>query len=188
MADATNTTIPPEEWRPIAGWEGLYEVSNRGQVRRILPSGGDARYRQLRGAKTFSQRRYKPYCCIRVGLTRNNQTKLVAIHRLVCAAFHGPQPSPRHQVAHWDGDSLNNAASNLRWATPAENMADNLRLGVLQLGGRHKGSRLTEDDVREIKRLLEAKEATGLAISQRYRVSAKTVSSIRRGQTWRWLA
>lgn len=46
------------------------------------------------------------------------------VHRLVCEAFHGPKPTPKHEVAHWDGDKTNNTAPNLRWATHKENCQD----------------------------------------------------------------
>ena len=42
------------------------------------------------------------------------------VHRLVCLAFHGPQPSPDHTVDHIDRDVHNNRAVNLRWATKSE--------------------------------------------------------------------
>lgn len=56
------------------------------------------------------------------------------IHRLVCEAFHGPCPPDKDLVAHWDGDELNNSASNLRWATFKENTADMQRHGTFPAG------------------------------------------------------
>lgn len=45
------------------------------------------------------------------------------VHRLVASAFHGPAPSPLHHVDHIDRDRSNNRPANLRWVTPAENLA-----------------------------------------------------------------
>jgi len=56
----------------------------------------------------------------------NGNRKLV--HVLVCEAFHGPRPSPKHTVDHIDRNIHNNAASNLRWATGTEQIK-NRRLG-----------------------------------------------------------
>src|SRR3982751_5117101 len=50
--------------------------------------------------------------------------RMVRVHRMVAEAFHGPAPTPKHEVAHWDGDPANNRAANLRWATSKENKAD----------------------------------------------------------------
>lgn len=50
------------------------------------------------------------------------------VHRLICTAFHGPPPDPsQFHVSHLDGDPSNNAADNLGWKTPSENMYDKYR-------------------------------------------------------------
>lgn len=46
------------------------------------------------------------------------------IHVLIATAFHGPKPTPAHQVRHLDGTRTNNRPENLAWGTPAENSAD----------------------------------------------------------------
>ena len=51
------------------------------------------------------------------------------VHRVVCEAFHGPPPTPKHTVEHKDGNRLNNHKDNLCWLTASEN---NLRKGVLR--------------------------------------------------------
>lgn len=45
-------------------------------------------------------------------------------HVAICLTFHGPKPGPEYQVLHRENDKSNNAASNLRWGTRAENIAD----------------------------------------------------------------
>lgn len=46
----------------------------------------------------------------------------VRVHRAVCMAFHGPPPTPKHEVNHKDCDKINNAESNLEWVTRRENL------------------------------------------------------------------
>lgn len=46
----------------------------------------------------------------------------VKVHRLICIAFNGPPPTPKHEVGHHDDDRANNVPSNLYWTTRAENM------------------------------------------------------------------
>lgn len=52
-----------------------------------------------------------------------------AVHQLVAEAFLSPQPSPLHEIAHFDGNPANNADDNLRWATKKQNYADRVRHG-----------------------------------------------------------
>ena len=95
------------EWRDVAGWEGRYQVSNTGLVkgrRKIISPGVHAQgyYRVV----------------LYAGATRKNES----VHRLVCAAFHGPQPPDKPIVLHLDSNPTNNHAENLRWGTQSENV------------------------------------------------------------------
>jgi hypothetical protein len=76
-------------------------------------------------------------------------------HRLVCEAFHGPCPDGQ-ETRHRDGDRLNNSATNLEWGTRSENMRDKERHGTAPKGERHGCAKLTETDVREMRRLRAA--------------------------------
>lgn len=113
-----------EVWRNIDGFPG-YSVSNLGRVR-----GPIAILKPYRSR--YSQ----------VTLYRHGEKHLRHVHRLVCQAFHGDQPSPDHEVAHGDGDPHNNAAKNLRWATRHENEADKVAHGTSLAG---KKSRVPSD-------------------------------------------
>lgn len=100
--------LPSEEiWRPVIGYEGWYEVSNKGQVRRVTKPlrascGGNAGYSS-------------------VTLSVHGVVKRVAVHRLVAAAFLGPCP-PGHQVNHKDTNRRNPHLENLEYNTPSENI------------------------------------------------------------------
>lgn len=109
-----------EEWRVIAEWPS-YAVSNLGRVKRVRPD------RNGRGEGLVLKQRLGRYAYVTLRERGRHSPHLV--HRLVCAAFHGAPPSPKHHAAHWDGDGLNNRADNLRWATSAENEADKARHG-----------------------------------------------------------
>lgn len=128
---AVNAT--PEEWRPVVGWEGLYEVSDQGRVRsldrivhRDSVGGLPIRGRVLRQAQCRSRK----YGLIRltVNLSVNQRKRTSPVHRLVLEAFVGPRPPGQHGCHH-DGDPTNNHLSNLRWDTPKSNTADMVRHG-----------------------------------------------------------
>ena len=87
-------------------------------------------------------------------------------HRLVLTAFLGPQPTPSHQCAHWDGDPINNHYTNLRWATPSENSADRVRHGRHMTGHR----KFTEEEVLDMRALRDGGKSYS-HIRQKYKIS-----------------
>lgn len=111
-----------EEWRPVVGWEGVYEVSSKGRVKRVLGGAGKVVGRVLIGK--VDKDGYPS-----VLLMHNNVKKYVRNHRLVCEAFHGPQPEGKPLVLHWDDDPANNDKDNLRWGDLSDNQADAVRNG-----------------------------------------------------------
>lgn len=91
----------------------------------------------LAGAK--SSRGYRT-----VTLCHENAKVTRAVHRLICAAFHGEPPSETHQVRHLDGDRSNNHPSNLAWGTQEENWQDRKAHGRGCLGEKHPMARFTD--------------------------------------------
>lgn len=162
-----------EVWLPVVGYEGLYEVSNLGRVRR---QGAYACLRPIDGGRGY----------LMVSLS-NVTAKNYPVHRLVLTAFCGPEPFPGAQAAHNDGDRANARLTNLRWATPAENQADRVRHGTMCRGSDVFGAVLNEDAVAEIRRRIRSGERN-LPIADHYGVSVSTIHLIRHNKTWRHVA
>ena len=105
-----------EEWRPVVGYEGLYEVSDWGNVRSLdvyLPSkGGSVALRRGRLMKQYLDK--DGYC--RVGIHKNGKERTVGVHQLVALAFI-PNPDNLPVIDHIDGHRDNNVVGNLRWFT-----------------------------------------------------------------------
>ena len=120
--------VSSEEWRPVVGYEGLYEVSSAGNVRslprivRQRDGGQPVRGRVLRQS-LISGTGYP-----KVSLSKDGRPSAKAVHRLVALAF-VPGYEPGLEVCHFDGDRQNNVASNLRWDTRSGNMRDMVRHG-----------------------------------------------------------
>ena len=106
-----------EEWRAVVGYEGIYEVSSSGRVKRVLAARGTAVGRLLSPFLSGPV----PQLYLHVNLyERPGCYRTCAVHRLVAAAFIGPRPF-RLEVDHIDRDSNNNDASNLRYVTSTAN-------------------------------------------------------------------
>lgn len=170
-----NQTAPT--WRAIDGWPE-YEVSDQGQIRRTRIVAG-ARGIYLKGW-TNPITGYR-----QVGLTRNGKTTCYLISRLVATAFLGPPP-PSTEAAHWDRDPQNNHLSNLRWATPSENQHDKYRHGTDRQGIKSPSAKLTEEQVKEIRRRAAAGEPYH-AIAAAYGVARSVPYNIHHRRTWKHL-
>lgn len=178
-----------EEWRAIDGYDGWYEVSDRGRVRSWKQSGS-----QLGRPKGGFFRLTEPRLLV-LSTTDSGHRKLVlwangkprsrTVHQLVAEAFIGPRP-PGYETCHGDGNPTNNHVSNLRYGTHAENVADKLRHETQPRGEGHGRNRLSESDVHEVRRLLAAGE-TVKSVAARYGVSYGAINGIRRGKNWGWL-
>lgn len=68
------------------------------------------------------------YLAVKVRTSTGMRKALV--HKLVCDAFHGPKPTPIHEVRHLDGNKTNNSSDNLAWGTRSENAQDRKRHGT----------------------------------------------------------
>jgi len=164
-----------EEWRPVVGYEGLYEVSSHGRVRTL--GGGKARTHGRILRATSGTTGY-----LRVALSAANVARTRKVHRLVAEAFLGAPP-PRAYVLHHDGNPQNNRVENLRYGDARQNLADAIRHGAWEPArGENAGkAKLTADIVRAIRQSPE----NAATLARRYGVDAKTAWEAKHGRTWR---
>ena len=111
-----------QEWRPVVGWEGLYEVSDLGLV------WSESLWRGTRG-RLLRLTPHPKRGYLQVMLYKDGTRVPRKVHRLVAEAFHGPG-LPGQEIRHLDGVRINNAASNVAWGTPKENSDDKMRHGT----------------------------------------------------------
>ena len=165
-----------EIWRPIpiVSLLGVYEVSNRGRVKKLSHYSGNSK--TLLEEKIMSQRRDKyGYNIFRAQL--NGKVKDYKTHRLVALAFI-PNKDGKKQVNHIDGNKTNNNVANLEWCTPKENMANAVSRGVMRgqskewLYKNHCTKVLQKKNgsiIASYDSVLDAAKATGLADSNIFR-------------------
>lgn len=175
--------VPVEHWLPVRDYEGIYEVSDFGNVRRV--AGGNA---------TWPGRILKPVVkkntgYVQVSLFCDGVCKTPSVHRMVLEAFVGTAPSPTHQGHHKNGDKTDNRLENLEWTTPQENSWLTYADGRVPYGtppvfrgSEHPTAKLTEEIVRAIKPL---RGQVGPAmLAKQYGISVSAIWNVWRGKTW----
>lgn len=106
-----------EGWRPVPGYEGIYEVSNLGRVRSL-----DRIKRNGRGMKgrIVKLQEHPKTGYVAIGLYKDGTEKMTLVHRLVALAFI-PNPDNLPEINHKDEDKTNNKADNLEWCNRTYN-------------------------------------------------------------------
>lgn len=132
MADDQPTQ---EQWLPVVGYEGLYEVSDHGMVRSLDTVKVDSLGRTRRGTGKILSHDTKPNKYIYVNLKDKPRNRRAYVHHLVLEAFIGPRPEG-HEACHNNGDRTDNRLANLRWDTVSEN-----RLDIARMGRHNEGSK-----------------------------------------------
>jgi len=162
-----------EEWSPVVGYEGRYEVSTLGNVASLNYKRSGRRKNLCHGLDSCG---YLQVCII-------GKTKLV--HNLVCAAFIGEKPNGM-QVNHKDCDKSNSKLGNLEYVTPAQNMRHSVRMGthVAPKGEKSGMSKLTAAAVALI-RACSDRAVKSKVLAEYFGVNISTIGRVVTGATWR---
>lgn len=155
-----------EIWKPVAGFEGHYEISNSGRLRHV------------RVIESIDSR----YGYARVQLRAGGRGKRTQVHRLVLEAFVGPCPAGM-EACHGNGVRADNRLENLRWDTRVANFADRDRHGNTVRGEKSRNAKLTEADVRLAYSLRERQSVASIA--KMLGVTSGMLHAIFRGRTWK---
>lgn len=163
---ADDLTDRAEVWKAVPGY-AEFEASEFGHIRR-------ARDKRI-CAQNVSKYGYH---IVSLGEGRRARSNI-----LVCSAFHGARPSDLHYACHNNGDKLDNRAWNLRWGTQRENIIDKWLHGTMGIGAKNPFAKLTEADVREIRRLCSS-GARQKDVADQFGVCQVNISAIVRRKTW----
>lgn len=159
-----------EIWKDISGYENLYQISNKGQVKSLK--------------KTIDKGKWG--IVIAVNLYRDKKPTMISVHVLVAKEFvDNPDPINKTQVNHEDGNKLNNNDWNLGWTTPLENTTHAIENGLFcepPRGEKNGQSVLTEDNVRYIRNTRYTVSRKELA--SKFGVSIKHIDRVRCGERW----
>lgn len=160
------------EYKLIDGYDGLYRVSDGGDVQSCHVRGGRGR----RGDWwSLSQPKdSNGYALVYLWDKSKGRIRRL-VHQVVAEAFLGAKPSNWSATNHKDGNKSNNTPGNLEWTTRAENMRHAWRTGLC------KAQKLTPSDVREIRSC----GGTDTATAKRFGISQVMATRIRAGKAWR---
>jgi hypothetical protein len=172
-----------EIWKPIKGYDGIYEVSNFGRIKSYRNNkwGIKKEFRVLKpGADGFG---YKF-----VYLWKNKEKHLGRIHRLVANAF-CLNPNKKPEVNHLDANPSNNHADNLEWVTKGENLAYAYKIGnrkpIRLLGDDSPVRKLSSFQVQRIRLMKEITPSLSFTeIAKIFKVTRPNIASIIKRKTW----
>lgn len=179
-----------EEWKPVKGYEGIYEVSSRGEVRsvdRIVYSTSKGIGIEFIKKGITLKNRVNPRGYISVPLCLKGKVRLAQVHTLVCTAFHGDGSG--RQVNHKNHIRADNRESNLEWVSSKENILHSYAHGRRDgnsIGSKNNNSKLSEELVISLLKMLK-EGITHFETSKKFGVSVTTVSKIALGKSWRHL-
>jgi hypothetical protein len=122
-----------EIWKSIQGYEGFYEVSTFGRVKKLAQKNTNhavlGRCKRLEKDLVLKLSN-NTNVYVRVGLYKNSKTKSYLVHRLVAQAFL-PNTESKRCVNHINGVKTDNIVENLEWCTYSENTQHAKKMGLL---------------------------------------------------------
>ena len=142
-----------ENWQPVKGYDGMYEVSDLGRVK-SLKYGNEKILKPLKNTHGY----------LHVSLCKDGQRKTIAVHRLVAEAFI-QNPNNLETINHKDEVKTNNAASNLEWMSQRDNInygTRNKRMAETRSKSVLMFDKSTGELLATFPSLMEAGRATGI--------------------------
>ena len=173
-----------EIWKDIEGYEGLYQVSNRGRVKSLERIVMRKNGRPYSVPELIKERQIDHKGYDRIGLNKNGKKKRFFVHRLVLQAFN-PSSDETLEVNHIDGNKLNNNVENLEWVTSSENSIHAFENNLHNhQGERNTNASITDSEAKEIKKL-KGKGLTQKEVGEMFGTTNYVVANIwnRRGWT-----
>lgn len=184
-----------ENWKDVAGYEGLYRVSDMGRVKSLerivfkkMYGGGVHPYTRKARFRKFDISE-DGYCTVE--LSKNTDKNKFKVHRIVAFTFL-PVAQGKDFVNHIDNDPLNNRVSNLEWCTSAENVNHSVKQGRhagienipesmrRMVGSKNFSSKLTEDQVIQIRSMKMPQRQ----IAKMFGVSKTAIKFVQQRKSW----
>jgi len=166
------------EWHSIPGYDGVYVIDKLGQVRRVKLHGSSDKNGSIK--PSITNRGY-----VRVALYKNGKVSLHSVHRLMMLTFVGDSEL---EVNHINGKKIDNRLENLEYVTRSDNEIHRARVLKLNVGEDHGNSKLTNNQVLEIRaKSTPYYHGVYARIAKEYNVTPECVSMVARRITYRYV-
>lgn len=176
-----------EKWKPVKGYEGLYEVSSLGRIKSL-----SKRVDSGKCHRSYPEKILKPgkdsKGYLRVVLSDyNHKSHTYKLHRLVAEAFI-PNPKKLPEVNHIDGNKANDSVDNLEWIGRSDNLKHAYKNALKSVkGAKNPAAKLTAEQVVFIKAhfIPRDNEYGCVPLSKKFNVHRKTISRVVNGTSWK---
>lgn len=177
-----------EEWRPIEGFVGIYEISNWGNVKTLTREIKDYRGTYIRKGKILN--RYNDKAGYYKVKLYNGDASFAScpVHRLVAIHFIS-NPNNYPQINHIDGHPENNYVSNLEWCNISQNTIHAYKTGLKKkenyVGEACIFAKLTEKQVLDIRKEYAEGNIFQTTLGLKYNTTTTNINSIIHRNTWK---
>jgi len=159
-----------EIWKDITGYEGLYQVSNYGRVKKI-----DSSYRNINKKRILSQTLSKTeYYYVYL---RNTSLKRRSVHRLLAIHFI-PNPNNYPEINHINGIRNDNRIENLEWCNHQQNILHARRVLKKGVGVNHYRAKFNTEQIKDIKEKHTYYSKSIADLAKEYSVTSSTIKRI----------
>jgi len=171
-----------EQWKDVPEYEGWYQVSDAGRVKRIKPGSATKPGKILRPFLT-----HKGYHMVKLFNGSSASARTIPVHTLVAAAFIGPRPEGL-EINHKDCIKEHNIPENLEYVTTKQNIHHAIKNGMHVLpdntGSKNGMAKLNEDDVRYLRKQGRSNMAEYRRLGRKYGVTADCIRRVIAGKGW----
>lgn len=179
----------PEQWKDINGYEGFYQVSNLGNVKsldRYVERVSNSEVVKVKRKGCIIIQGERPNGYNKVELYKNGNCKTFSVHRLVAECFISNKKNVS-DVNHKNGNKSDNRVENLEWCTHSENELHAHRTNLKQgsKGASNGMSKLTEEEVLDIRAAYNLGCFSYAKLAKAYNVSKGTIEPLIKRITWK---